>query len=67
MTWEVGPREMMRCLHTDNITINIMNNHNTAMFIVDQETSPLRTEGKKALNLMIEGFLVLLLHKQRER
>jgi len=38
MTWEVEPREMMRCLHTDNITINIMNSHNTAMFIVDQGT-----------------------------
>lgn len=39
MTWEVGPREMMRRLHTDNITINIMNRYNTAMFIVDQGTS----------------------------
>lgn len=30
---------MMRRLHTDNITINIMNRYNTAMFIVDQGTS----------------------------
>ena len=40
MTWEVGPREVMRCLCTDNITINIRYSHNTAMFIVDQGTSP---------------------------
>jgi hypothetical protein len=31
---------MMRRLCTDNITINIMNSHNTAMFIVDQGASP---------------------------